>query len=140
MLEENIYTSEHAKDAYKKLSNEVLLQIKALENDPRQKYIHIENNKVFPVYENDTLETILNRYVYTFPEEAKAMISEMKEEKDNAIAENGMSELRTIRKVTSIPAIIYTACMRFDQNFWKDKNNIMRFKILCPKLSYKGGI
>jgi hypothetical protein len=92
---------------------------------------------VFPVFSNDTLESIVDRYIKLYPTESKSMVNEFQLRiKDN---ETGFSRRKLMKLDCSIPARIKNACKHLDRNFWDVNNgaNVDRFKALCPKLATK---
>ena len=106
--------------------------------DSRQKLtsaiIDDEKGIVFPVFNTDNVETIVNRYLTLYPFEAKEFIRGFKViMKGN---ESGWSNGRLMKLDFKMPTKIYYAGMAIAPDFWSSDNarNEKRFKELCPAL------
>ena len=92
---------------------------------------------LFPIFSNDNLESIVERYLKLYAFEAKLVLADFQESiKEN---ETGFSKEKLMKLRTRIPARIHEACKALSPNFWNVDNgkNIDRFIALCPKLATK---
>lgn len=110
------------------------------EESPIGKVLH--NQKLFPIFTRDTLETILDRYYKFYPDEANGLMADVSEDSKNLLTENGMSSLKLLRLGMKIPVVVFWAMKFIDDEFWFKDNakNFRKFISLCPKLCTKGSV
>lgn len=82
---------------------------------------------------NTTEDDVLNQYARLFPKECAHFLAEMKELGQSVINPNGMSQLRMMSSLTKMPELIFMAMKFFDENFWSNKANVLRFVRKYPK-------
>jgi len=97
------------------------------------------SGNVFPVYLNDTLETVVERFAKMYPIVAKELITEVEEMRKTLYNENAMSrDLAVIRFASKIPVPVYYAMKFLDDNYWDYKlglKHYRQFVNLYPKLA-----
>lgn len=106
-----------------------------IERHPIAMIVHPVNDRLpsFPVFNDDTLKSVVDRYFKMYPTEGAAIIEEIKDLDDR----KGWSKEKSIMLMAKIPSIVYYAMMHLDETFWKKDNfsNMRAFRQLCPYLS-----
>ncbi len=90
---------------------------------------------IMPVFSHDTLDSLVQRYARTFPQEVALALKNL--EIENSIHGNGWTEKRTMRLAAQIPETLYKTIKLWCPTFWHHDNaseNIARFKQVCPRL------
>ena len=100
-------------------------------------FMDSRSNKCFPVFSNDNLESILNRFARMYPLESACMVDQFKTDfEDN---ESGWTKGGSMKMSMRMPNLIKCCGMAISQDFWTSNNgaNLRKFKELCPKLVTK---
>jgi len=102
-----------------------------------QQIVDLDRAIVFPIFSNDNLETIVDRYNRLYPIEATQMVKEFQAK--IAGNESGWSKDGLLKLRCSVPATIYAACKALtplNKEFWTEKE-VKHFCNYCSKLSTK---
>jgi len=75
-----------------------------------------------PVFDDDTLEKVIDRWAKMYPSEASGMIAEAKTKASECDHSEKFSVLKLTMKLASVPDMVYFAMKHLDSDFW-DKNN-----------------
>ena len=96
------------------------------------------SGQVFPVYRKDTLETVMERYVKTYPTLAEDLIQECDEVNKSLYNESAMSkDMAILKMATKIPVPVFYAMKYFDNEYWDYKLGEKHYRLfaqLYPKL------
>jgi hypothetical protein len=100
-----------------------------------QMLIDTQRGIVFPVFVQDTVETLVNRYVKLYPTEGKVMLKSFQDDFNGN--EAGWTKAKLLKMDARMPQKIHTAGQCLDRQFWQlnDGENYKKFKKLCPKLA-----
>ena len=95
--------------------------------------------KLFPLFLNDTIETIIDRYFKIYPIEAKASLEQVKD----LSQDHGWTDLRTMKLSSSMPAILFHALRRQFPEDFVNKHEIdkilRKIAVIAPKFFTSGG-
>lgn len=75
-----------------------------------------------PVFVDDTLEKVIDRWAKMYPTEASGMIAEAKQKASECDHAEKFSALRLAMKLAAVPDMVYWAMKHLEPDFW-DKNN-----------------
>ena len=92
-----------------------------------------ENVIAFPIFSNDTLESLLKRYRELYRAETIAMLEYVKQK----IQENPTGFGKNLKWNVSVPSRFVSIMKALDKNWWASAKNLNHFKQLCPKLCSK---
>ena len=127
-------------DPSKKTALKIAKQFKAIVDycsNGSDKIINIivdkDNGIVFPVFSQDTVKRLVDRYVKLYPNEAKIMIK--------SFAEKGKwTGARLMMLRSSMPPRLYQAGQMIDKQYWdiNDGEHLNEYEAYCPKLTTRG--
>jgi hypothetical protein len=89
-----------------------------------------------PVYSDDTLEKVCERWAKMYPTEANAMLADAKAKFTDLKNEKGFSTLKLMAAWGSVPDMIFFAMKHIDEDYWnKDAvKHFEQFRMIMPKL------
>jgi hypothetical protein len=114
---------------------EIIAEAKLGSRKIRNIQIYPEYRSVFPTFDNDTLESVVKRFLKFFPGMADEALKQFKPQLEEN--ETGFSKENTMKRLCDIPAPIFHAMRAIDENYWAKSNfkHYREFISLCPRLA-----